>query len=112
MGVEVSRPTAILLITLLLLFVSLGPTYDARRSSSLSSARAEQHDRNVPLGPGLVGVVVGPLLRHDRPDAALLLGRRRAGPDGEDLVAHLDLDVGVRDQVSVPSRVLRRSTLR
>src|SRR6266516_6180005 len=77
-----------------------------------SSARAEQHNRNVALGPGLVRVVLGPLRRHDRPDAPLVLGRPGAGPDGEDLVPHLDLDVGVRDQVPVPSGVFGRSTLR
>src|ERR1051325_1562204 len=76
------------------------------------SARAEQHDRNVALGAGLVLVVLGPLRRHDRPDAPLVRGRRGASPDGEDLVPHLDLDVGVRKQVLVPTGIFGRSTLR
>src|SRR5437667_10009082 len=77
-----------------------------------SSAGAEQHDRNVAFGPGLVLVVVGPLRRHGRPHTLLVFGRPGAGPDGEDLVPHLDLHLGVRDQVLVPSGVLRRATLR
>src|SRR3989475_5718690 len=77
-----------------------------------SSAGAEQHDRNVALGPGLVLVVFGPLRRHGRPHALLVFGRPGARPDWEDLVPHLDLHVGVRDQVLVPSGVLRGATLR
>src|SRR5438093_4082020 len=76
------------------------------------SARAEQHNRNVALGPGLVLVVLGPLRRHDRPDASLVLARPGTGPDGEDLVPHLDLHVGVGDQVPVPSGIVGRPTLR
>src|SRR5439155_1118318 len=72
-----------------------------------SSAGAEQHDGNVAFGPGLVLVVVGPLRRHGRPHTLLVFGRPGARPDGEDLVPHLDLHVGVCDQVLVPSGVLR-----
>src|SRR5438477_6863875 len=77
-----------------------------------SSAGAEQHYRNVALGPGLVLVVLGPLRRHGRPHTLLVFGRPGARPDGEDLVPHLDLHVGVGHQVLVPSGVLRRATLR
>src|SRR3989449_5976761 len=77
-----------------------------------ASTGAEQHDRNVALGPGLVLVVLGPQRRHGGPDALLVFGRPGARPDGQDLVPHLDLHVGVRDQVPVPSGVLRRAPLR
>src|SRR5438034_9657697 len=77
-----------------------------------SSAGAEQHDRNVALGPGLVLVVFGPLRRHGRPHTLLVFGRSGARPDTEDLVSHLDLHVGLRDQVLVRSGVLRRASLR
>src|SRR5262249_11388518 len=63
-------------------------------------------------GARLVLVVVGPLLRHDRPDAPLVRGRTRAGSRGEDLVPHLDLDLGVRDQVLVPAGIVGRAALR
>src|SRR6266404_6494963 len=86
----------------------VGPLLPVGRPDS-SSAGAEQHDRNVALGPGLVLVVFGPLRRHGRPHALLVFGRPGARPDREDLVPHLDLHVGVRDQVLVPSGVLRRA---
>ena len=52
--------------------------------------------------------------------SAVMVGQTRflssavpgARPDGQDLVPHLDLHVGVRDQVPVPSGVLRRAPLR
>src|SRR5437867_144104 len=84
----------------------------SREPPVVDSARAEQHNRNVALGPGLVLVVLGPLRRHDRPDAPLVLWRSGTGCDGENLVPHLNLNVGVRNQVLVPSGVFRRSTLR
>jgi len=49
---------------------------------------------------------------HGGPDALLVFGRPGARPGGQDLVPHLDLHVGVRDQVPVPSGVLRRAPLR
>src|SRR5262249_49356289 len=57
-------------------------------------------------------VVVGPLCRHDRPDAPLLVGCRGARSHGDDPVPYLDVHVGMRDQVPVPSGVLGRPALR
>src|SRR5882724_7627466 len=77
-----------------------------------SSAGAEEYDRNVAFGPGLVRVVVGPLRRHGPPHALLVFGRPGTRPDGKDLVSDLDLHVGMRDQVLVPSGMRRRATVR
>src|SRR5438876_10463117 len=77
-----------------------------------SSAGAEQHDRNVALGPGLVLVVFGPLPRHGRPHALLVFGRPGARPDWYDLVPHLDLQAGVRAQLLVPSEAPPGASLR
>src|SRR5580704_10692861 len=75
-------------------------------------ARREQYYWNVAFRSGLVLVVVGPFLRHDRPHALLLFGRRSPRPDLNHFVPDLDLYIGMGEQVFVPSRMVGRAPLR
>ncbi len=75
-------------------------------------ARREQHHGDVAFRSGLVVVIVGPLGCHDRPHALLFFGRRSPRPDRNHFVPHLDLHIGVGEQVFVPPRMVGRATFR
>src|SRR4051812_24764444 len=70
--------------------------------SAASRCAFEHDDGDVAAGLGLVVVVGGPRRRHDPPQLGLLFGRCGTGAGGEDLVAHLQLDIGVLEEVEVP----------
>ena len=65
-------------------------------------ARREKHHGDLASRSGLVRVVVGPVRCHDRPYALPFFGRRSPRPDRNYFVPHLDLHIGVREQVFVP----------
>ena len=95
-----------------------GPFTGQRGCRSASSRRgrrlgALQHDdRDLALGLGLVLVVGRPLVGHRLPQLGLLLGRRRPRPRREAIAAHLHGHLRVRDQVLVPRRRGRSTSLR
>lgn len=61
---------------------------------------------------GRVGVVGRPDLRHDLPQARLLVCDRRSGCGRKAVGEHLHLDIGMHGEVSVPAGVVGRAALR
>src|SRR5439155_22842418 len=83
----------------------------ARRNSCKSRASArrlsgagllarewlDDHDRDFPVGPRLILVVVGPDRGHQAPECWFLLGRGSAGLRGEPVAAYLHVDLRIHD---------------